>query len=824
MLPRLRRISQCFKGLKQRSEKRNEHLYSIVRLRSSEREVAVTTGPTLRIGGSTDDADAAVPAPIPPDDPEAWYAPEVRAQYESAPGVVATIRERDGGRFGYDVREPPLSPADEHALETVREHFSDVSHRRPLTRAGAVERAEAGFEPKYVRVLDRLLDTTAAARRRVEYHALCETRLLGDRTAIALDDRIAVADVGDDRELIVHTDAFAPLETGIDADAEYIERVAGERLARYPIEFAGFSVDVVVYRERLLGSDAFETKYAVLKPDLLPGDKALIRECERRIWETPVDRLVEDRTAFVAEHARRYLSRRLTAGDARSLVASGVGHVRRLLADRGLVSPTAEPTHDGDRIDDLVYYVLRDFVGEGPLTVPIRDPHLEDIEANRVDERVKVVPRPAVLSGADDEGSDSPVASSGIDPLASGGRIPTNLAFEDESRFVDVVTRLAARDGVELNASTPSAKVNLDVNGVNETVRCAVALPVISEDGPHVSIRKQAANAMTPVDLVDGGTLSTELVTLLWLLYEHHGVVLFAGPTGAGKTTLMNAHMPFIPFHDRPVSIDEGSREVRLPHETGVALTTRDHENAYKAVSMATLMTEANYLNPDVEVIAEINTPASFETFAESINTGHGIVGTTHAADVETLVNRVIERGLPPYLLREVDLVVFPRQVGRDRYVAQAVEPLSPEEYDALDPAARRSRTGDPRHGGAAVVEKGGTAVHYNTIAWREPDGTFRMDGAPTDEGTTSDSRNPADAGAGTGRRIHALARLAERTDRDVEAVEAEFAAKHRYVEYLVRDGVNDFDELFEFLADLRADEAATVERAARTRRGGDEP
>ncbi|MFC5277590.1 type II/IV secretion system ATPase subunit [Halorubrum rubrum] len=781
------------------------------------------TSPTLRIGGGSGGDDASVPAPVPPDDPEAWYAPDVRAQYESAPGVVATIRERDGGRFGYDVREPPLSPVDERALERVREHFSTVRGRRPLTRAGAVERAEAGFEPKYERVLDQLLSTTAAARRRIDHHALCELRLFGDLTPVALDGRIAVADVGDDRELVVHTDAFAPLETGVDADAEYVERVAGERLARYAVEFAGFAVDVVIYRERLLGSDAFETKYAALEPDLLPGDEALIRDCERRIWETPVDRLIDDRTAFVAEHARRYLSRRLAGGSSpRGWIAAARESVRRALAERDLVAPSVDPAYAADRLDDLVYYVLRDFVGEGVLTVPIRDPNLEDVEANRVGERVKVVPRPAVLAGAAD-GNDGGAASDatadadattdrgGIDPLAGGGRIPTNLAFTDESRFVDVVTRLAARDGVELNASTPSAKVNLDVPGVPETIRCAVALPVISADGPHVSIRKQAADPLTPVDLVARGALSTELVTLLWLLYEHRGVVLFAGPTGAGKTTLMNAHMPFIPFDDRPVSIDEGSREVQLPHETGVALTTRDHENAYKAVGMATLMTEANYLNPDVEVIAEINTPASFETFAETVNTGHGVVGTTHAADVRTLVNRAIERGLPPYLLREIDLVVFPRQVGGDRYVAQAVEPLSPAEYDALDPAATRSRTGDPKHGGAGVIERDDTSVHYNTVAWRDPAGGFRMDGAPTADAAASYSDG--------GRRLHALARLAERTDQDLDAVESEFAAKHRYVEYLVRDGLDDFDELFEFLADLRADEAATVERAARSMR-----
>ena len=765
----------------------------------------MTPGPTLEIGGGSDDTEAAVPAPIPPADPDAWYAPDVRAQYESVPGVVATIRSLETGGFAYDVREPSLSPADERALDAVHAHFASAHGRRPLTRAGAIELAATGFEPKYAQVLDGLLSVSAAARRRLDYHALRALRLFGDLTPIALDERIAVADIGDDEELIVHTDAFAPLETGIDADTAFIERVAGERLARYTVEFAGFAVDVVVYRERLLGSDAFEVKYAALEPDLLPGDDSLIRECKRRIWETPVDHVIDDHRRFVADHARRYFSRRLGGSPSRGLLDGIVGRIRRLFAGRRSRPLPVDPPTATDRIDDLVYYVVRDFVGEGVLTVPIRDPNLEDIEANRVGERVKVVPRPALLD-ADETRSPSPA---GVNPLGDAGRVPTNLAFTDEASFVNVVTRLAARDGVELTPAAPSAKVNIELETVPETIRCAVALPAISADGPHVSIRKQTADPLTPVDLVRQNALSTSLVTLLWMLYEHHGVVLFAGPTGAGKTTLMNACMPFIPFDDRPISIDEGSREVRLPHETGVALTTRDHEHEYKSVHMAALMTEANYLNPDVEVIAEINTPASFETFAETINAGHGVVGTTHAADVDTLVNRAIERGLPPYLLREVDLVVFPRQVGGDRYVTQAVEPLSPEEYDALDPAARTSRTGSPKHGGAGVVERPGATVHYNTIAWRDPDGTVQTTGLPTDEPSSTD----------TGRGVHTLVRLADRTDRDVADVETEFHTKHRYVRYLVRDGIDDFIDLFEFLADLRADEAATVERAARSLR-----
>ena len=501
----------------------------------------MTQGPTLRIGDGSTEQSGRVPAPVPPDDPEAWYAPDVRAQYAPAPGIVATVREYDEGRFAYNVREPTLSPSDERALETVREHFSAVRHRRPLTRAGVVERAEAGFEPKYERALDRILDVSDAAKRRIGYHALSELRLLDDLTPVALDDRIEVADVGDAEELVLHTASFAPVETGIDPDAEYVERIAGERLHRYTVEFAGFDVEVVVHRERLLGSDQFSTKYAVLEPDLLPGDERLIEECKERIWETTVDGVVTDREQFVAERARRFLSRRLTARNTRAWLDATYVRTRAVLAEHGVGVPPVDSRYAADRLDDLVYYVLRDLVGEGILTVPLRDPHLEDVEANRVGERVKVVPRASLrAAGSAGDGSGDDGGALGGRVAGVAGRVPTNLAFDDETSFVNVVTQLAARDGTELNASRPSAKVNLDLEGVSETIRCAVALPVISEGGPHVSIRKQAPDVMTPVDLVERDALSTGLVTLLWMLYEHRGAVLFAGPTGVGKTTLLN--------------------------------------------------------------------------------------------------------------------------------------------------------------------------------------------------------------------------------------------------------------------------------------------
>lgn len=752
-----------------------------------------------------------VPSPVPPDDKDAWYAPAVRAQYEVESGIVVTIRER-AEAFSYEVREPTLARPDR--LARVESYFADASVQQPLTREGAAERIRAGLPPKWADALDRLVDCTPAARRRLGYRVLASTRCLGAVTPLALDGRVEMADneghgpdidegsvdVAGDR-LIVHTENFAPAVTEISADVASIERFASERLARYTVSFHDFEVPVVLYRENVLGGDSFAVKYAVLEPDLLPGDELLVDRCKERVWEAGSDGVVENAAAHVRDRAEQLLTRELAARNASAWLDAARHRIRSALAEYDLALPPVDRRFAADRLDDLLYYVLRDFVGYGQLTVPILDSHLEDIEANRVGERVKVVPR---------------------DDLHDG-RVPTNLVFDDETEFVDVVTQLAAEDGAELNASNPSAKVNLDpgigirsnseeaLRTAEETIRCAVALPTISEDGPHISIRKQAADPLTPVDLVEQNAMPTELVALLWLLYEHHGVVLFSGPTGVGKTTLMNAHMPFIHHDDRPVSIDEGSREVRLPHETGVSLTTREHEQEFKRVSMADLMTEANYLNPDTEVIAEINTPASFETFGESVNTGHGLIGTTHAEDIETLVNRVVEQGLPPYLLRELDLVVFPRRTDGDRYVGEVVELLTESEFSDLNRPP----------GTCGTVEKDGTQVYWNRIARRiRPGESPSGDSTQTPSGSDGqDGRfafaydHPVLGDETRDVRTKAFARLAEQTDRSVEAVEREFHRKHRYVEYFVREEIADFEELFAFLADLRTDEAATVER-----------
>jgi len=715
-----------------------------------------------------------VPAPEPPDSASAWYAPAVHDHYEIVPGVVATVESDEDG-FRYDVREPSLSAGTESDLRSVREHFADAEATRPRTREGAAERFRAGFDPKYERIIDGIVSCPPAARRRLEYHALAELRCLGTLTPHALDDSIEVADATGE-ELSLHLADYAPASTGI-RDAEFIERFSAELIERYTVDFAGYSVPVVRYRERLLGSDPFERKYAVVEPDRLPGDERLIAECKERIWEAGLDGIDEqstlrERAAIVRERGKSLLSRQLRAGSARAWLDTIRHGFRAALAERGVVVPSVDRRFADDRLDDLMYYVLRDLVGYGQLTIPIYDRRLEDIEANRVGERIKVVPR-------------------------GSSREPTNLAFESEEAFVDVVAQLAASDGIELSASRPSATIDLDLDGVDQTIRCSVALPTISEDGPHVSVRKQAPEGVTPVELVDSGSLPTELVTLLWLLYEHHGAVLFSGSTGTGKTTMLNAHTPFIRYDARPVRIGEGSREIRIPHETGVSLTVRKRQNGLEDVSMRELIEETGDLNPDIEVLPEINSAEAFGTLREVLQAGHGVLGTANAETVEALLNRAVSKGLPPYLLSEIDVVVFQRQSGGDRYVDSVVELCSEREAERLDRPTQS-------------VEIDGVSIHYERILDRTAEGEWEFAYEHPKLG------DPTAAGD-----IRTFARLAEGTGRSHGEVESEFHRKHGYVEYLVRDGIADPEALFGFLSDLRTNEAATVERIRREETDG---
>ena len=686
---------------------------------------------------------ATVPSPVPPGAAKAWYAPTVRDQYTIGPDVVATVSDGDDG-FEYETRGPPLSQRTRAAQNGVESYLDPVDIERPRTREGTIDRIETGLSPTYRRAVDRLTETTPAQRRRLGYHLTARVQGLGALTPLALDEKIRIADASVDR-VVVHTEEFAPARTDVPADVPHLDRFLSERLDQYTVPVFDSAIRVTVYRERVLGEDVFETKYHVHAPARLPGDADIVTAVEERIRDESVEGRVRDRTAYVRERARTLIGRRLQSVSTQSAIGGLKRRLSSFLAKAGLGTPPV-PARDLDqRIDDLVFVVLRDLVGEDRLTVPIRDPHLERVEANRVGERVKVVPRPAAF--------------------AFDGRMPTTTTLEDEQRFVTLARRLAAAGGVELGDHTPQATVTIEPGG-SGPIDCSVALPSASGSGPYVSIDKRGTQPVTAIDIVESGIVEPELVSLLWLAIEHRQAIAFVGPDRSRPARLVEAHAPFVPFGDRPITVTSGTRSISLPHETGLTVQANptDPDPERTAPSQ-----QAADLAPDVTILTDVEDESAYDHLQDALSAGRGLLASATARSTRSFTRQATRNGIPFETLSGLDLVV---------------------ELDSSD-----------RAGGVTAIELILDSDDDRGRNLAGPAGTFRSLRIEREDHPGGPAMEPV------------LRALAEATAQSQTDVFADHQRRIRYVKYLQSADVDGPEELFSFLADLQTDEAATVER-----------
>lgn len=692
---------------------------------------------------------ASVPGPVPPGDRRAWYAPAVRSQYAVARGIVATVTE-EAAEYRYRVREPPLSETEAVILDRVESRFEDVPLSRPRTRAGAVERVEAGLTDRLRDRIHEFEKRSPESRRRLAYHLLASLRSLGPLTPFALDDRVRIADTEGNR-LAVHTRDFAPASTDLPGDTPHLDRFLGERVIRKEVDVLGFAIPVTIVRGHLLGSDAFDLSYVVEEPILLPGDRALIETVTQRILEAPPDGVLTGESEPVIERVRRLLRRRIGYRSLYRLtdVLSDLGAGRtRTRPDRD----STEMTSRAERIDDLAYYVARDLIGDGTLTVPLRDADLRAVEADGSGGRINVVFH-----------REGPVPDT---------RMPTTLEFEGATEFVDIARSLAAEGGIELSVDRPSATVSLDREGAERrrSMHCSIALPGTDGRG-HISIASERQTPPTPIAFVDREQMTAELVAGIWTAAAAGGSIVFVGPVDAEPEAVLGAHAPFIPATERPVAIGPGASQIDLPHETALSVF---RETGSEGDTRWATRIERDALHPDVAVVSELNSADGLKRLGAVLASGRQVFAAGRIASRPLFDTLLETAGVGHQIRAGVDLVVELTPPGT-RGVATGWVPVTPDR----NRSAEQSTDVDNIDG---------------RVQWRR-----LFDSDSTGE---SPSLSPP-----------FLDRLRDTQSNAGVQIEDVFFRRNRYVEFLESEGVTDREGLLSFLTDLQTDEAATIER-----------
>lgn len=254
------------------------------------------------------------------------------------------------------------------------------------------------------------------------------------------------------------------------------------------------------------------------------------------------------------------------------------------------------------------YHLQRDIVRLGVLEPIILDPYIEDVHV--------IGPNPIHI----------------VHKIFD--MVETNLKFPNDHELDLFLRTLGERIGRPVSESRPIVDATLpDGSRIN-----IVYSDDVSQRGSSFTIRKFNAIPTSITELIKWGTCSAEVAAYLWLCLENGMSVFVCGETASGKTTLLNAILPFI----RPgskVFTAEDTPEVRPPHPAWQQLVTREAGPAEGRVQMFDLLKAALRSRPNYIIVGEIRGAEGNVAF-QAMQTGHPCIATFHASSVGKMIQR----------------------------------------------------------------------------------------------------------------------------------------------------------------------------------------
>lgn len=183
-------------------------------------------------------------------------------------------------------------------------------------------------------------------------------------------------------------------------------------------------------------------------------------------------------------------------------------------------------------------------------------------------------------------------------------------------------------------------------------------MPVV--DGEKVVMRLLDKSKVTGIKLLDLGFDESQLATLKAAIDKPQGLILVTGPTGSGKTTTLYASLQEI--NDPSVNISTAEDPVEYKIE-GMNQTQINADINYNfAEALRAFLRQ----DPDVILVGEIRDTETAEIAFKAASTGHLVLSTLHTNDSPGTVSRLLEMGIPGYLITAtVELVLAQRLVGK---------------------------------------------------------------------------------------------------------------------------------------------------------------
>ncbi len=143
------------------------------------------------------------------------------------------------------------------------------------------------------------------------------------------------------------------------------------------------------------------------------------------------------------------------------------------------------------------------------------------------------------------------------------------------------------------------------------------------------------------------------------ITHRPHGIVLVTGPTGSGKTTTLYSTLKQLASSEVNVCTIEDPIEMVEPAFN--QMQVQNNIELTFAAGVRSLLRQ----DPDIIMIGEIRDLETAEMAVQAALTGHLVLSTLHTNDAPSAITRLLELGIPPYLIRATVLGVMAQRLVR---------------------------------------------------------------------------------------------------------------------------------------------------------------
>ena len=143
------------------------------------------------------------------------------------------------------------------------------------------------------------------------------------------------------------------------------------------------------------------------------------------------------------------------------------------------------------------------------------------------------------------------------------------------------------------------------------------------------------------------------------LIRRPNGIILVTGPTGSGKTTTLYAAMNSLNRPDRKIITAEDPVEYYLP---GINQVEVKHKIG---LDFARIIRSMLRQAPNVILVGEMRDQETASMGIQASLTGHLVFSTLHTNDAPTAVTRMIDMGVPAYLVASSVVAILAQRLVR---------------------------------------------------------------------------------------------------------------------------------------------------------------